>query len=635
MLKLILSCILSITSIIPKPNSVIMEKGSYKYENEPEVKIRMVRKGFGSPEAYSLVINKNGVVVKSQTKRGVFYAMQTLDQITEGNTLKEIPCCVVSDSPRFPYRGIHVDVSRHFRSVDFLKKQIDAMAKYKMNTMHLHLTDAAGWRLEIEAYPRLTSFAAWRPEALWKDWWTPGKRKYVEEGTPGAYGGYYTKEEIRDLIEYAHSKYVEIIPEIEMPGHSEEVVAAYPELGCTGEMYGVGEVCIGNEKTFEFFETVLDEVMDLFPSKYIHIGGDEASRDHWRNCPKCHERMQAEGLNSLDELQSYMIRRIDSYVSSKGRKIIGWDEILEGGLSPGATVMSWRGTEGGVEAMKQGHDVIMTPGGYCYLDFTQDAPFKEPESIGGYTPLSKVYSYEPVEESLSPAEISHLKGVQGNLWAEFIPTEAHAEYMYWPRAMAIAEIGWSKGEKDFEDFRARALKALQRMKEDGYNVFDLENEYGDRRASLNPVAHKAVGAKVRYNIPAHEKYQAQGDVTLTDGNFGGWTYGDNKWQGFLTDFDVTIDLGEVQDLHYIGATFMQSTGPYVYMPAKAEIYVSEDGVEYHRAAEIWNDVSESCPELLFKEFGSVCSEKARYIRYVAKKNDIVGAWLFVDEIVVN
>ena len=287
----------------------------------------------------------------------------------------------------------------------------------------------------------------------------------TEEGSAGAYGGYYTKEDMLDLIEYAHERHIEVIPEIEMPGHSEEAIAAYPELGCNGKQYGQGDFCPGNEKTFEFLETVLDEVMEIFPSEYIHIGGDEAGKGSWKTCPKCQERMRAEGLADVDELQSYLIRRIDRYVSSKGRKIIGWDEILDGGLAEGATVMSWRGTEGGIESMKMGHDVIMCPGNFCYLDHAQDAPFVEPESIGGYLPLDMVYGYEPQDDSMPCESLHHLKGVQANLWSEYIPTDSHAEYMYWPRAIAIAETGWSSREnRDYESFRARVLPVLEQMR---------------------------------------------------------------------------------------------------------------------------------------------------------------------------
>lgn len=619
-------------SVIPVPCEFVINDGVYVFDDEPDVKVSRV-KGL-SPEGYQMKVTRKGVLIKASTDAGVFYALQTLRQMTSDGTVKEISCCEINDSPRFTYRGLHFDVSRHFRSTDFLKKQIDAMALYKMNRMHIHLTDATGWRLQTDSYPRLTSFAAWRSKPTWKEWWN-GDRLYVEEGSEGAYGGYYTKEDMRDLVEYARARHIEVIPEIEMPGHSEEVLAAYPELSCAGKPYAQGEMCIGNEDTFRFIEAVLTEVMDVFPSEFIHIGGDESDKEHWKNCPKCLKRMEEEGLKDVDELQSYLIRRVSRFVESKGRRIIGWDEILDGGLAPGATVMSWRGTEGGIEAMNMGHDVIMTPGRYCYLDHTQDAPFKEPESIGGYLPLDSVYVYEPVEKTMSEENLEHLLGIQGNLWAEHVVTDEHAEYMYWPRALAIAETGWSRPEdKDPKDFRRRALAALEYLKSQGYNVFDLAGEYGERKLAQTGLEHKAKGCKVFYNKPIQEWYPAAGEATFTDGIIGGWTYSDQRWQGFLSDIDVTIDLGEVMPVHYVGGTFMQLKGPGVFMPEKADIYVSEDGSEFMHIAEVWNDVSTSNPDLLFRSFDTICNVNARYVRYHARRSTARG-FLFLDEIVVN
>ena len=619
--------------VIPVPSGMILSKGTYVFEDEPSVTVRL-RKGAASPEGYVLEVSKKGVVITASDEAGVFYARQTLRQMTRDGALHEIRCCTINDAPRFPYRGLHFDVSRHFRSLEFLKKQIDAMAYFKLNRMHIHLTDAAGWRLEIDAYPRLAEFAAWRPETLWKDWWA-GDRLYVEEGTPGAYGGYYTKEQMRELVEYAAQRHIEIIPEIEMPGHSEEVLAAYPHLSCSSEPYRQGEFCVGKEATFEFLETVLAEVMDVFPSEYIHIGGDEADRSHWKTCQDCQRRMQEEGLSDVAELQSYLIRRVERFVNSKGRRIIGWDEILDGGLAPDATVMSWRGTQGGIDAMQLDHDVIMTPGRYCYLDHTQDAPFKEPESIGGYLPLELVYNYEPVEESMPKDKLEHLVGIQANLWTEYVPTDSHAEYMYWPRAFAIAETGWSQpSNKSYKSFRNRALLALDLMKDKGYEVFDLAAEYGERKLAQSGIVHKAVGAKVTYNKPINNSYPGAGPGTFTDGQIGGWTYSDGRWQGFLSDIDVVVDLGEVRNISYVGGTFMQLAGPGVFMPSKADVYVSENGVDYVHVAEIWNETPATDPNLLFRSFDTVCDVNARYVRYHAARSTMRG-WLFLDEIVIN
>lgn len=620
-------------NIVPVPAGVVVSGGSYSYVSEPKVEVAYVKKGI-APEGYELYVTPKGVKIKAATPAGEFYARQTLNQMTGEGAVKQIQCCKIVDAPRFPYRGLHVDVSRHFRSIDFLKKQIDAMAMFKMNRMHLHLTDAAGWRMQIDAYPRLTSFAAWRPQHTWKEWWA-GNRHYAEEGQDGAYGGYYTKEELRDLVEYARERHIEIVPEIEMPSHSEEVLAAYPELGCSEEAYKDSDFCVGNDAVFEFLETVLSEVMEVFPSKYIHIGGDEAGKQHWKTCPRCQALMAKEGFTDVDQLQSHMIRRIERFVNSKGRKIIGWDEILDGGLAPDATVMSWRGTEGGINAMTLGHDVIMTPGRYCYLDHTQDAPFLEPESIGGYLPLDSVYVYEPVEPGMPAEKLHHLLGVQANLWSEYVVTDEHAEYMYWPRAIAIAETGWSRPEKkDVKDFRRRALAALEVLKSKGYTTFDLANEYGERKLAQTGLEHKAKGRKVIYNKPIQDWYQAAGEATFTDGVIGGWTYSDNRWQGFLSDIDVTIDLEEVQHISYIGGTFMQLKGPGVFMPRKVDIYVSQDGVSFDLVQTVWNDVSTSLENLTFKEFQTICNVEARYVRYHAHRSTMRG-FLFLDEIVVN
>ena len=620
--------------VIPAPAEVELHDGVYVFADQPELRFVHLKPGALPAEGYVLEVGRRGVVIRYSDDAGRMYALETLRQMTGNSKVKEIVFCRIKDYPRFPYRGLHVDVSRHFRSTDFLKKQIDAMARFKMNRMHIHLTDAAGWRIQIDSYPLLTGLAAWRPQHTWKEWWA-GERRYAEEGTPGAYGGYYTKDEIRDLVKYAAERHVEIIPEIEMPSHSEEVLAAYPELGCSSEAYEDSDFCVGNDAVFTFLEAVLSEVMDVFPSEYIHIGGDEAGKQHWKTCPKCQDRMQQEGMKDVDELQSYMIRRIERFVNSKGRRIIGWDEILDGGLAPDATVMSWRGTEGGIKAMQMGHDVIMSPGRYCYLDHTQDAPFKEPESIGGYLPLDSVYVYEPYESSMPLDKIGHLKGVQANLWSEYVVTDEHAEYMYWPRAIAIAETGWSQPDrKNLADFRNRVTAALQVMREDGYATFDLENEYGERKLACSEFEHKAKDCKVIYNKPIQEWYQAAGEKTFTDGVIGGWTYSDGKWQGFLSDIDVTIDLGSVQKISYIGGTFMQLIGPGVFMPRKVDVLVSEDGVDFTLVRTIWNDVSTSVPDLLFKSFDTICDTEARYVRYHAYRSTKRG-FLFLDEVVVN
>ena len=353
--------------------------------------------GLNHNEGYVLTVDREGVKVSALSGAGLFYGLQTLLQMMDEDY--RVRYCDVVDEPRFEYRGMMLDVSRHFYSVECIKRQIDVMAMYKLNHLHLHLTDAAGWRIEIERYPRLTELAAWRTHETWKDWWN-GERRYVESSEDTACGGYYTQADIRDIVDYAQQQYITVIPEIEMPSHSEEVLAAYPELSCTGKAYAHSDFCAGKEVTFEFLENVLAEVMELFPSEYIHIGGDEASKQAWKSCPDCQKRMVGEGLADVDQLQSYFIQRIERFLNSRGRKLLGWDEILDGGLAPNATVMSWRGTEGGLKAMQMGHRAIMTPGEFCYFDSYQDAPHTQPEAIGGYLSLEKVPHQELHSEPL-------------------------------------------------------------------------------------------------------------------------------------------------------------------------------------------------------------------------------------------
>lgn len=591
--------------------------------------------GITSPEGYVLSVNSDGVRIEALSGAGLFYGVQTLLQMA-ADAPEGMTAVTVKDEPRFEYRGIMLDVSRHFRSKEFVKRQIDLLSYYKINRLHLHLTDAAGWRIEIKKYPRLTQFAAWRPQAVWKDWWN-GKREYCEETDPRAQGGYYTQDDIRELVAYAQKHYVTIIPEIEMPSHSEEVLTAYPELSCTHVPYKQSDFCIGNEKTFEFLENVLTEVMELFPSEYIHIGGDEAGKASWPNCKLCQARMKKEGLKDVNELQSYSIHRMERFLNSHGRKLLGWDEILDGGLAPNATVMSWRGTEGGLAAIRSGHKAIMSPGQYCYLDGYQDAPYSQPEAIGGYLPLKKVYGYEPVPDSLSADEAKLMYGVQANLWTEYIPTEEHAEYMLYPRAIALAEVAWSKPEnKSWEDFYRRALKIVDELKAKGYHPFEMKNEIGNRKEAETPVEHLALGKKVTYNAPYWENYPAAGEATLTDGLRGGWNYNDQLWQGFVTKdrVDVVIDLEKETPIHSVAADFMQICGPEVFMPERVVISVSNDGKEFTQLAEIKHEVVRD-DAVTFKNFGWEGEASARYIRYQALASDKFGGVLFTDEIVVK
>ncbi len=593
-----------------------------------------------SEENYTLYVNTRQIIITAPTTNGLFYGLQSLLQTIKSHSTKgaEVPCIAIKDTPRFPYRGFMMDVSRHFRSVDFIKKQIDALARYKINRLHLHLTDAAGWRLEIKKYPRLTEFAAWRPVEKWKDWWfAKDGRQYCREGSTGAYGGYYTHEEIRELVKYAALRHITIIPEIEMPGHSEEVLAVYPELACSGKPYQSGEFCIGNEKTFTFLENVLSEVMTLFPSEYIHIGGDEANRKTWESCPQCQARMKAENLKGTSELQSYLIHRIEKFLNAHGRKLLGWDEIVEGGLAPNATVMSWRGEEGGIKAVRAGRQTVMTPGSHCYFDAYQDAPNTQPEAMGGYLPLSKVYAYHPVPPGLTSEESELIHGVQANLWAEYIPEDKQYEYMMYPRILALAEVGWTFPErKSYRDFHAKALQEVEKLQASGYHPFPLKNEVGHRPESLQPIDHLARGKKVTYNAPYNTTYSARGDSTLTDGRRGDWTYSDGSWQGFISHprMDVTIDLDSVTNLHSIKADFIQVIGPEVYLPCEIIISVSNDGKQFTEIMHLHQQVDHN-RVIDFKTYGWQGNVQARYVRYQARSGLQYGGWIFTDEIIIE
>lgn len=590
-----------------------------------------------SPESYTLSVTPRRIIIRSTSGAGLFYGMQTLLQLlTPSGTGYSVASVEIEDTPRFAYRGFMLDVSRHFFSKEFVKKQIDALAFYKINRLHLHLTDAAGWRIEIRKYPLLTDFAAWRTEPNWKKWWNGG-REYVRFDEPGASGGYYTQKDICEILEYARQHYMTVIPEIEMPSHSEEVLAAYPQLSCSGEPYKNSDFCVGNEETFTFLENVLTEVMELFPSEYIHIGGDEAGKSAWKTCPKCQKRMKDEHLTNVDELQSYLIHRIEKFLNAHGRHLLGWDEILQGGIAPNATVMSWRGEEGGIAAVTSGHRAVMTPGAYCYLDSYQDAPYSQPEAIGGYLPLKKVYSYDPVSVSLTTEQAKLVYGVQGNLWVEYIPTPEQVEYMMYPRILALAEVAWSAPErKSWPDFHDRALKAVRELQAKGYHPFDLKNEIGSRPESVQPVAHLALGKKVIYNSSYSPHYPAQGNTALTDGIRGDWTYGDGCWQGFIDGdrLDVTIDMETVTPIHSVTAAFMQVTGAEVFLPESVTISVSDDGTNFteleHRTFEVAKEIPIQFTDISWKG-----NATGRYIRYQAQAGKEFGGWIFTDEIIVK
>ncbi|MCX6304927.1 MAG: family 20 glycosylhydrolase [Bacteroidetes bacterium] len=531
-------------------------------------------------EGYELNITTKKVLLTAKTGAGLFYGVQTLFQLLPADISShnlpmsrkewELPAVRISDYPRYPYRGMHLDVSRHFFPKEFIKRYIDLISMYKMNTFHWHLTDDNGWRIEIKKYPKLMQIGAWHVDHEDKPW---GERPAQQEGERATYGGYYSQDEIREIVQYAADRYVTVIPEIEMPAHSVEVLAAYPQFSCTRGPFTVPPgsywpnidiLCAGNDSVFTFMEDVLTEVMALFPSKYIHVGGDEADKTNWKKCPKCQERMKAEGLKNEKELQSYFIKRIEKFIISKNHKMIGWDEILEGGLAPEATVMSWRGIEGGIAAARQGHDAIMTPGSYCYFDYYQADPANEPKAIGGLVTLKKVYSFEPTPGELTAREARHILGAQGNLWAEFIPTPAHAEYMAVPRMIALAEVVWSpKSARNWTDFRHRMAAQyvrLTRMKVNyskGSFKAEVNTEFDKKTNSVRLIlGSEQLDVPIRYTLdgndvkPTSPEYSAPVEIK-GNGVIKAGLFVDGQLKEKATEMPLIFHLGIGKPVKYL------------------------------------------------------------------------------------
>jgi len=436
-------------------------------------------------EGYELIVTSSKVTIKSSGNAGFIYGLESVRQLLPvaieskekvANTEWIIPNVTIKDQPRFQWRGLMLDLSRHFFDKEYIKKIIDGLAMHKMNVLHLHLVDDQGWRIEIKKYPKLTEVGAYRVDQEDAAW---NARATVDPNEKGTYGGFLSQKELKELVKYAQSKNVEIVPEIEMPAHVTSAIASYPHLSCfekpvgvpSGGLWPITDIyCAGKESTFEFLEDVLTEVMEIFPSKYIHIGGDEATKTNWKTCPHCQKRMKKEGLHDVEELQSYFVKRMEKFINANGKKLVGWDEILEGGLAPDATVMSWRGVKGGVQAAKEGHDVVMTPGSHCYFDHYQGPQNDEPLAWGGFTPLSKVYTFDPIVDSMTPEQAKHVLGGQANLWSEFVPTEAQSEYMIFPRVAALAEAVWSPKElRDWTDFSGRINTMFKRYQYLGIN----------------------------------------------------------------------------------------------------------------------------------------------------------------------
>ena len=457
-------------------------------------------------EHYHLSVTDQRITIKGDTA-GVFYGIQTLMQLmpVDPKYGAVVPHVEIEDKPRFSYRGAMLDVGRYFFTPSYIKRFIDLMAYYKLNVLHWHLTEDGGWRLEIKKYPQLATIGAWR-QGTQNTRATDGYDKLP-------YGGYYTQDQVRDIVRYAQKRNITIIPEIDMPGHFLAGLAAYPEYSCTGgpfrvlEYWGIQKdvLCAGNEKTYEFIEGILDEVIDLFPSPIIHVGGDEAPKDRWKECEKCQAKMKSENLKDEHELQSYFIKRVAKYLGSKGRKLLGWDEIMEGGLASNAMVMSWRGEKGGIEASSQKHQVVMSPSTYLYLDYYQGNKEFEPFNIGGDLPLEKVYSYEPHSDKISTSSYEYIIGVQGNIWMEFIHSEPKLEYMGFPRLLALAETCWSPKGKNYAEFTNRLQSNLLWLDKKDVNFRIPEPfGFGDNRTKepsiIVTLTPPVTGAVILYTI---------------------------------------------------------------------------------------------------------------------------------------
>ncbi len=645
-------------------------------------------------EGYVLKVTPSGILLQANTKAGIIYGIQTLLQTLPAirtNALLQVPCMEITDYPRFAWRGMHLDVCRHFFGPEFVKEYIDLMATYKFNVFHWHLVDDQGWRIEIKKYPKLTEIGAWRVDHTDKVW---GDRPQAKPGEPATYGGYYTQEQIKDIVAYAAARNITIVPEIEMPGHVASAIASYPYLSCTqqpqlpltgGDYTGMSSnYCAGNDSVFIFLENVLTEVTALFPSKYIHIGGDEVDKTSWKHCPKCQARMKALGLQDENELQSYFIKRIENFVISKHRKIIGWDEILEGGLAPQAAVMSWRGEAGGIEAARMKHEVVMTPGKPCYFDHYQAGPAGEPLAIGGMNTLKNVYDYEPVPEELSAQEANYVMGAQANLWTEFITTPEHVEYMVLPRMLALSEVLWSpKASRNWESFNARLHYHFTSFGQKGqhycpgnftvdikptaadgklnvalfsdilhgtiYYTLDgteptlQSNRYmqpipinqtatlktsvavddqikGVQAARQDFVIHKAIGSTVSYANPISKYYQANGPNSLTDGVRGTFSLG-KYWLGISEkDLVATIDLGAIKTIQSISLGCLQKYNDWIFLPQSVRFEVSMDGSNFQEIQTISNPIDIHTREIIYDFKTNFSSRAVRFIRVTGKNN---------------
>ncbi len=610
-----------------------------------------------NPEAYQLKVDASQVVISSPSEAGVFYGIQTLRKavdVAEGSNV-ELPAVEINDQPRFGYRGMMLDVGRHFFSMDEIKTYIDMMALHNINRFHWHLSEDQGWRIEIKKYPKLTEIGSMRKETV------IGHNSGKYDGKP--YGGFYTQEQAKEIVAYAAERYITVIPEIDLPGHMQAALAAYPELGCTGGPYevwtqwGVSDnvLCAGNDQTIQFIKDVLAEIVEIFPSEYIHVGGDECPKVKWSTCPKCQARIKALGLKSdnkhtkEERLQSYVIHEAEEFLNSKGRKMIGWDETLEGGLAPNATVMSWRGEAGGIEAAKQHHDVVMTPNTYLYFDYYQSKDTEtEPMAIGGYLPIERVYSYEPMPKSLSPEEQKYIVGVQANLWTEYIPDFKQVQYMVLPRMAALSESQWCAPEKkNYEAFLQRVSRLVNIYAKNGWNyathIFDvmLDLKPNTETGTLDAVARTIDNAPIYYTLdgsepttasekytdvikidkpctlrtvairpsgsskitkdeisfskssmkpitmlqPINKQYEFSGATVLVDGMTGNMNYKTGRWIAFYTnDLEAVIDLKEATEISSMTLHTCVEKGDWIFDTRGITVSVSDDNQTFKEVA---------------------------------------------------
>ena len=710
------------TNIIPLPKEMIIENGTFElnksisieyddlFEVEGEFLERILSDQFKLDtgqngkvlslkkvnnyikEGYQLKVNRNDISIEASSREGIFYGIQTLIQLMELNKYEndiELPTCKINDSPSFKHRGMLLDCCRHFFDKKVIKKYIDLLAQYKMNKLHWHLTEDQGWRIEIDKYPKLTTIGSQRKDSS------------------GSYEGYYTKEDIKEIVDYAKNKHIEVIPEIEFPGHSQAAIAAYPQLSCTGKPIDVATewgvfkdiYCAGNDSVFTFMEDVLGEVIELFPSSFIHIGGDEAPKTRWENCPKCQKRMLEENLNDEHELQSYFIKRIEKYLNSRGKTLIGWDEILEGGLAKNAVVQSWRGMNGGIEAAKHGNKVIMSPTSHAYFDYSIKS-----------TDLKQVYHFDPIPTELDSIQKQLVLGGECNLWSEHIPDEIKLDEMVFPRMLAMSEVLWSyPKERNYDSFLARADNHAHLLRSYGVNVGldafpcqistfkdtsnkaqisihpgrkDLQFKYQwgmdslmlPMDSSLNmPInrsgllkiqatkdnnlygetvqqeiqLHKGLFNKVSYSSNYSSYYQANGESSLTDGQLGSLDFRDGDWQGFWdTKIDLTIDLEREIPFDSLNVHFYQYINSWIFSPIEISFNVSNDSINWTNLGIVKNEENISKRGKLIDKISINNSSKKpyRYINLMATPLKVIpdwheaagnSTWLFVDEIIVR